>query len=133
MNASARMLTHSPRVKLFKPVTPIQLEKILANNCEGFGCSFEGERFFYPKLHHHYAEQIARNSYGSRYGAGYVVEFEVDADYISRFPLQTIGYDEQQEYCVDINRLPELNQHIHGKIEITTCNTPVSPAITMVS
>ncbi|ROS01879.1 hypothetical protein EDC56_2328 [Sinobacterium caligoides] len=122
------------RVKLFQPVTPEQLAKIEQNDCRAFSSDTAGKTYFYPKLHSNYAENIAKNSFSPRFGSSYVVEFEVDAEYINQFPIRSIGYDEHQEYCVDVSMLADLNSHIRGRIAVKSCfQDTVKSAIQMVS
>jgi len=75
----------------------------------------------YPVTNQKYAEQIARdwNTKDERSGfVGYVLKFAVDAEYLSQFPVKTVGGREHTEYWIPAERLEEFNRHIVGKIEV---------------
>lgn len=68
-----------------------------------------------------YAEQIARdwNTRDERSGfAGYVTEFDVDADYLKRFEIRKVGSSNHLEYWIPAEELEEFNRHIRGKIRV---------------
>jgi hypothetical protein len=46
---------------------------------------------FYPVLNEWYATKIAREWNVPRAGVGYVLEFDVEAEYAARFPTQQVG------------------------------------------
>jgi hypothetical protein len=48
-----------------------------------------------------------------------VVQFQIDAEFVSRYPVQTVGSSRHQELWVPADELPEFNNHIVGLIEIT--------------
>lgn len=76
---------------------------------------------FYPVLDYEYAVQIARdwNTKDPNSGyAGYVTRFEVDAAYLSRFPIRTAGSSRHREYWIPAEELAEFNHHIVGCIEV---------------
>lgn len=80
-----------------------------------------GQPIFYPVTNQLYAEQIARDwntkDEHSDY-TGYVLSFVVDAEYLSQFPIRTVGAKDHTEYWIPAERLQEFNQHIIGKIQI---------------
>ncbi len=51
-------------------------------------------------------------------GAGYVTKFDVDAEYLSQFPVQAAGGREHTEHWIPAERLDEFNEHIVGMIEV---------------
>jgi hypothetical protein len=73
---------------------------------------------FYPVLRQEYAEQIARDWNTRDGGTGYVLRFTVEGDYLSRFPVQTVGAYTHQEYWIPAEDLAEFNRHIVGPIEV---------------
>lgn len=74
---------------------------------------------FYPVLNREYAVQIARDWNVKQSGSGFVVQFQIDAEFVSRYPVQTVGSSRHQELWVPADELPEFNNHIAGLIEIT--------------
>ena len=76
---------------------------------------------FYPVLELEYAEQIARdwNTKDAASGfAGYVTEFDVRDEYVSRFEVKTVGSAKHRELWVPAEELAELNANIVGKIRV---------------
>ena len=68
-----------------------------------------------------YAVQIARdwNTKDDTNGCvGYVTAFEVDADYLSQFPLEVVGGREHSEYWIPAERLEGFNSKIQGEIRV---------------
>jgi hypothetical protein len=51
-------------------------------------------------------------------GAGYVLRFEVETDYLAQYPVQTVGARVHREYWIPAKDLDEFNQHIVGPIEV---------------
>jgi hypothetical protein len=49
---------------------------------------------------------------------GYVLEFDVDAEYLRRFKVQKAGSNQHLEYWVPAEDLDEFNRHIQGEIRI---------------
>src|SRR5439155_378844 len=76
---------------------------------------------FYPVTTFDYAERIARdwNTKDAASGfAGYVTRFHVRADFLPRYPLQTVGGRLNQEYWVPAEELEEFNRNIVGLIDV---------------
>ena len=74
--------------------------------------------FFYPALNQEYATQIARDWNTRDGGTGYVLRFQVETEYLDRFPVQTAGARVHQEYWIPAEELEEFNRHIVGSIEV---------------
>jgi hypothetical protein len=65
-----------------------------------------------------YATQIARDWNVRDSGAGYVTRFEVEEEFLQRYPVQRVGGSLHTEFWVPAEELEEFNRHIIGKIEI---------------
>ena len=76
----------------------------------------DGQPIFYPVCNQRYAEQIARDWNAKLADPGYVVGFAVDADFLARYPIQTVGSAEHQELWVPAEELEQFNERIVGKI-----------------
>ncbi len=48
------------------------------------------------------------------------MRFEVDAEYLKRFPVQMAGSRIHSEYWIPADQLDEFNRHIIGLIEIVS-------------
>lgn len=75
---------------------------------------------FYPVVQkeYAYAVRIARDWNVPASGAGFVTQFDMDAEYLKQFPEQVAGGQDQTEYWIPAERLDEFNAHIVGAIEI---------------
>jgi hypothetical protein len=69
-------------------------------------------------MNEEYASQIARDWNVRDSGAGYVTRFEVDAEFIKRYPIKIVGGVQHTELWVPAEELQEFNQHIVGKIAV---------------
>lgn len=53
-------------------------------------------------------------------GAGFVLRFEVDAEFARRYPVQIVGSSKHKELWVPAEELEEFNRHIVGKIAVVS-------------
>lgn len=105
-------------LNLYRPVGPKELALIEASGWREFPPRLPEQPIFYPVLNEEYATQIARNWNVRESGSGFVTRFRVDADFIRRYPVQTVGGSVHQELWVPAEELSELNAHIIGLIEV---------------
>jgi hypothetical protein len=94
---------------------------IAASEYRLFPHRLPGQPIFYPVLNVEYAEQIARdwNTKDESSGfAGFVLEFEVDAAYLTAFEMKKVGGTQHVEYWIPAEELAEFNRHIQGKIRV---------------
>ncbi|MBI4674885.1 MAG: ADP-ribosylation/crystallin J1 [Chloroflexi bacterium] len=104
---------------LYRPVGLNELKLIAQSGYKAFPPRLPEQPIFYPVLNLEYAEQIAQNWNATRPPfAGFVTYFEVDDEYLARFPIQTVGAHIHQELWVPAKELEEFNEHIRGKIQI---------------
>ena len=106
---------------LFRPVGPKELALIRESGDRSFPPRLPEQPIFYPVLNEEYAIEIARNwnaaSSDTGY-VGYVTRFQVRADFLSRYSVQTVGSSLHQEYWIPAEDLPEFNRNIVGLIEV---------------
>jgi hypothetical protein len=108
-------------VTLFRPVGQKELELIHESGYRAFPPRLASQPIFYPVLNESYATQIARdwNTKDPASGyQGYVTRFQVCADFLNRYPVQTVGNSNHQEYWIPAEDLTEFNQNIVGTIEV---------------
>ena len=108
-------------VTLYRPVGQQELDLISKSSYKAFPPRFPEQPIFYPVLNREYAEQIARdwNTRDERSGfAGYVLEFDVDADYLSHYEIKKVGESIHLEYWIPAEDLAEFNRHIRGQIRV---------------
>jgi hypothetical protein len=105
-------------VTLFRPVGPQELALIEASGWRKFPPRLPEQPIFYPVLNEEYATQIARDWNVKESGSGFVTRFSVDATFISRYPVKTVGSSVHQELWVPAEELNDFNRHIVGTIEL---------------
>src|SRR6185295_8328947 len=111
---------------LYRPVGPKELALIEASGWKEFPPRLPDQPIFYPVLNEEYALQIARDWNAKHDGGGYVTRFEIDADFVRRYPMQTVGGSIHLELWVPADELPEFNRNIVGLIEVIATFPPVS-------
>ena len=108
-------------ITLYRPVGQKEMELIASSGHRAFPPRLPEQPIFYPVLTREYAEQIARdwNTKDERSGfTGYVLQFAVDKDYLSRFEVQKAGAASHLEFWIPAQELPEFNTHIQGVIQV---------------
>ena len=106
-------------VTLYRPVGYQELKLIAETQYTAFPPRLPDQPIFYPVMNFEYAEQIARDwNTKSRSFAGFVTQFEVDGEYVKRFPVQVVGERQHEELWVPAGELEEFNRHIVGPIKI---------------
>jgi hypothetical protein len=104
---------------LFRPVGPKELELIEASGWREFPPRLPEQPIFYPVTNEEYAVQIARDWNVKESGSGYVTKFQVKAEFVSKYPVQTVGGRLHTELWVPAEELAEFNRNIIGRIEVT--------------
>ena len=105
---------------LYRPVGLQELKLIVDSGYRTSPPRLPDQPIFYPGLNFEYAEQIAKG-WNARYNdppCGFVTKFEVDDEYIQRFPVQLAGARIHQELWVPAEELSEFNAHIIGQITV---------------
>ena len=72
----------------------------------------------YPVLNESYATEIAQKWNARDGGTGYVMRFQVNAEFLTRYKVQTVGASMHQGYWIPVGDLEEFNRHIVGEIEV---------------
>lgn len=106
---------------LYRPIGQKELDLISASGFQEFPPRLFWQPIFYPVLNEEYAVQIARdwNTKDAENGnVGYVTRFEVDRQFLERYPVQCVGAAENVELWVPAEELDEFNRHIVGQIEV---------------
>jgi hypothetical protein len=108
-------------ITLWRPVGRNELARIQEADSRRFPRRLEGQPIFYPVRNFAYAEQIARewNSKDERHAfVGYVTEFRVREDFISRYAPQQVGARMHSEYWIPAEELDLFNDAIVGTITV---------------
>lgn len=105
-------------ITLYRPVGDAELDLIRASGWKKFPPRLPEQPIFYPVLEEEYAIQIARDWNTRDGGTGYALRFDVEAEYLAQFPVQTAGTRIHREYWIPSGDLDEFNRHIVGLIEV---------------
>lgn len=105
-------------VVLYRPVGPKELALIEASDWTEFPPRLPEQPIFYPVLNEEYATQIARAWNVPESGSGFVTRFSIEAGFVSRYPVHTVGGSEHRELWVPAEELADFNRHIVGPIEL---------------
>ena len=111
-------------VTLFRPTGERELTLIRESGWRAFPPRLSDQPFFYPILNEMYASQIARDWNTRDGGTGYVLRFQIDGGFLSRYAIQTAGANVHQEYWIPADDLAEYNRHLIGQIEIVSSFGP---------
>jgi hypothetical protein len=97
------------------------MELIIKLESSGFPPRLQGQPIFYPVLNLEYAIQIAKewNTKDMNSGfVGFVTQFGIDEDYVSKFEEKTVGSVVHQELWIPAEELQNFNNKIITKIDI---------------
>ncbi len=108
-------------VTLYRPTGQAELDLIAESGYRAFPPRLYFQPIFYPVLNEEYATHIASqwNIKDKASGfVGYVTRFQVRANYLAKYEVQTVGARIHQEYWIPAAELDEFNAHIVGNIEV---------------
>jgi hypothetical protein len=111
-------------VTRFRPTGEEELALIRESGWRTFPRRLPEQPIFYPVLNETYATQIAGDWITRDGGTGYVVRFQVDGEFLSRYEVQTAGSGLHQEYWIPADELDEFNRNLIGRIEIVSSFGP---------
>lgn len=103
---------------LWRPTGPKELDLVRALDWSAWPPRLPEQPIFYPVLNEDYAVKIARDWNVKHDGAGFVTRFEVDAEFLRRYPVQQAGGRTILELWVPAEELDEFNTHIVGRIQL---------------
>jgi hypothetical protein len=116
--------TTEKTMTLFRPTGEQELALIRGSGWRAFPPRLPDQPFFYPVLNEAHATQIARDWNTKDGGRGYVLRFQVDAEFLTRYSIQTVGASIHQEYWIPADELDEFNRHVIGSIELVASFQP---------
>ncbi|WP_344105437.1 ADP-ribosylation/crystallin J1 [Nocardiopsis rhodophaea] len=103
---------------LWRPTGPKELDLVRASGWRTWPPRLPGQPIFYPVLTEEYAVRIARDWNVKHDGAGYVTRFEMETEFLRRYPVRQAGGRTILELWVPADELTEFNDHIVGRIEV---------------
>ena len=105
-------------VTLYRPVNSSELFLIKKSGYKRFPPRLPDQPIFYPVTNVEYARQITKEWNVPAYGNGYVLEFDLNKDYLSQYQVQNVGGEIHDEYWVPSEEMEEFNNNIIGKIRV---------------
>lgn len=104
---------------LFRPTGLAELKLVAEASWRAWPPRLPDQPIFYPVLTLEYARKIARDwNAGDPFSGyiGFVTRFEVDDEFIARYPVQHAGGSSHAELWVPSTELGQFNSHIVGFI-----------------
>lgn len=119
-DSGAALSGQNANTTLFRPTGLDELKLVHDSGMKAWPPRLPGQPIFYPVMNREYAQQIARdwNAKSEPAQIGFVLSFDVETKYLSRFPAQTVGAKQHEELWVPAEELDEFNRHIMGEIRI---------------
>jgi hypothetical protein len=108
----------STTTTLYRPVGPRELELIAESGYRRFPPRLPEQPIFYPVCNEAYAVEIAQQWNTKSDGVGFVLQFAIQADFISRYQRQVVGARHHEEYWIPAEDLDAFNDAIVGPIEV---------------
>ena len=103
------------KVTLYRPVNSSELELVASSDWKRFPPRLEQQPIFYPVLNEQYARELNKWNI-SAYGNGYVLEFDVNSNFLQKFEIHNVGSKHHNEYWIPAEMLGEFNDNIIGNI-----------------
>ncbi|MDI3419968.1 hypothetical protein [Streptomyces luteolus] len=103
---------------LWRPTGPKELDLVRELNWRAWPPRLPEQPIFYPVLNEEYAVMIARDWNVKQDGAGFVTRFEVESEFVSRYPIRQAGGKAILELWVPAEELDDFNAHIVGEIQV---------------
>src|SRR6185369_17028011 len=94
---------------LYRPVGPEELALIAQSGYRAFPPRLPEQPIFYPVLNEEYAVQIARDWNVKASGSGYVTRFQVESEFLERYPERVVGSAMHRELWIPADDLAEMN------------------------
>ena len=111
---------NSSCVTLYRPTGELEMELVRDSEWKSFPPRLPDQPVFYPVLNEAYATEIAQKWNTRDGGTGYVMRFQVAAEFLDHYEVQTVGTSMHQEYWIPAAELEEFNRHIVGEIEVVS-------------
>lgn len=90
-NEGTTMTTPRPTTTLWRPTGPVELDLVRKSGWRAWPPRLPEQPIFYPVLNEDYAIRIARDWNVKHDGAGFVTRFEVDTEFLRRYPVRRAG------------------------------------------
>jgi hypothetical protein len=105
-------------ITMYRPTGPEELALVRQSGFKRRPPRLPDQPIFYPVTNEAYAVQIARDWNVPASGRGFVTRFQVRADYMAKYKVETVGASTHTEWWIPAEALEEFNDNIVGVIEV---------------
>ncbi|MGY0069910.1 hypothetical protein ACWZEH_24585 [Streptomyces sp. QTS137] len=112
------MTSRRTTTTLWRPTGPEELELVRESGWRAWPPRLPEQPVFCPVLDEDHAIRIARDWNVKHDGAGFVTRFEVESEFLARYPVRRAGGRTILELRVPAGELDEFDSHIVGGIEL---------------
>jgi hypothetical protein len=109
---------HKNCVTLYRPTGQKEMALVRDSGWKRFPPRLPDQPIFYPVLNEFYATEIAQKWNTRDGGTGYVMRFQVAAEFLVPYEVHTVGGSMHQEYWIPAGDLEEFNRRIVSEIEV---------------
>ncbi|MFG3136629.1 hypothetical protein ACGFZA_10445 [Streptomyces sp. NPDC048211] len=103
---------------LWRPTGPKELDLVREPAWCAWPPRLPEQSIFYPVLNEDYAVRIARDWNVRHDGAGFVTRFEVESEFLGRYPIQQAGGQTILKLWVPAEELDDFNAHMVGDFQV---------------
>jgi hypothetical protein len=113
----------TPTVTLYRPCNHAEYDRVERSGFRRWPPRLATQPIFYPVTNLAYARRV--NAWNvTEHGQGHILRFEVRADFMERYPVQTVGDTECSEWWIPAEDLEAMNDAIVGYIELVESEPP---------
>lgn len=108
-------------MQLYRPVGLLELELIAKSGFSEFPPRLPEQPIFYPVVEEEYAIEIAKDwNLEDKFSGycGFVLQFDVDDDFVKKYPVQIAGKSRHKELWIPASELSDFNENILGYIRV---------------
>jgi len=105
-------------VMLYRPVGPGEFKLIEESGFHRFPPRLPEQPIFHPVTNEKYGVEIAERWNVKESGSGFVIRFEVRADFLGRYEPHVVGARHHEEYWIPAEELDAFNDAIVGSMEV---------------
>ena len=120
------MTNQRPTTTLWRPTGPKELDLVRALDWRAWPPRLPEQPIFYPVLNEDYAIRIARDWNVKHDGAGFVTRFDVESEFLARYPVQRAGGRPDDSGAVGAGRGARRVQRAHRGRDPRGARVPLS-------
>lgn len=104
-------------ITMYRPCGQAELDLVAKSQYKRWPPRLAEQPIFYPVTNERYAREV--NAWNvKQYGKGYITRFEVKAEFVVKYRIETVGGGHHTEWWIPAEDLDALNDNIVGVIEV---------------